>query len=248
METLTTDEKVELVERIRGPKKYTISVWGYGGECAYGAISKQAYDFWQGLIDEHGDWVLVDYMTHEYSDIEELFVDNELEGLEIPAEADFMRRSDGLRFEWYDTNDQIDHYWGLEYEPDELHVTIEDEDDCVFDGTLDELNEEIYQARENSSNSERADDPDDYTDYTAFRGAPEDTEYMFRFFSSEKGTFINGEFESLGEFNPEHLRFQLEESALGEEILSTIVYQGVEIDSDGGDSIGKGYSAELIKI
>ena len=40
----TTEEKVELVETLKGPRFYNISLTGYGGESAYMTITKQEHD------------------------------------------------------------------------------------------------------------------------------------------------------------------------------------------------------------
>jgi len=50
----TSEQKKELVEEIKGPHYYRISVSGYGAETAYIKLSKEAYDFWKQSL-ESGD-------------------------------------------------------------------------------------------------------------------------------------------------------------------------------------------------
>ena len=64
-------------------------------------------------------------------------------------------------------------------------------------------------------------------------------------YSSEKGTFFEGVIETVGEFDPKKLEFHLSEYDNGEETITSIVYDGVEIDNEGGDTNGKGYYASV---
>jgi hypothetical protein len=82
----TTEEKTELVETLKGPRFYRLSVNGYGGEGAYINISKEAHDFWNNHIDENGDGDFVQYLVNDDPD------DIEYEDLdEVPPEADFLK-------------------------------------------------------------------------------------------------------------------------------------------------------------
>jgi hypothetical protein len=49
----TSEEKTELVETLKGPRFYRISLWGYGGEAAYMNLTKEAFDFWNTHTEEH---------------------------------------------------------------------------------------------------------------------------------------------------------------------------------------------------
>ena len=81
----TTEEKVELVETLKGPRFYNIQLNGYGGESAYMTVSKEAHDFWQPLCEKHGDYDLTTYMN---SDGEE---EDEYDNIEsVPPEAQFL--------------------------------------------------------------------------------------------------------------------------------------------------------------
>ena len=51
----TTEEKIETIETLKGPRYYHIQLWGYGGESEYMALTKEQYEFWHAHIDEHGD-------------------------------------------------------------------------------------------------------------------------------------------------------------------------------------------------
>ena len=58
----TLEEKIELVENIKGKRYYNIRVYGYGAEHVYATISKEAYNFWKSIVDEHGDSDLLEYL------------------------------------------------------------------------------------------------------------------------------------------------------------------------------------------
>ena len=57
----TSEERKELVEELKGPHYYRITVNGYGGETVFVTISKEAREFWAEITSEHGDGDLVQY-------------------------------------------------------------------------------------------------------------------------------------------------------------------------------------------
>ena len=63
--------------------------------------------------------------------------------------------------------------------------------------------------------------------------------------SSEKGTFFEGRFETIGVFDPKKLKVIITEYPNGEDTVTSISYNDVEVDNDGGDTNGKGYYASV---
>ena len=64
-------------------------------------------------------------------------------------------------------------------------------------------------------------------------------------FSSEKGTFFDGTIETTGDFDVKKLKIQINEYPNGEDIIDGVTYDGEEVDNEGGDTNGKGYSAHV---
>ena len=107
----TTEEKTELVETLKGPRFYRLTINGYGGEGAYINISKEAYEFWNNHNDDYGDGDFVQYLTNddpdeiEYDDIDS-----------VPPEADFLTvKDEDYKTQWYEAQDEFCHQYGVEY-------------------------------------------------------------------------------------------------------------------------------------
>ena len=74
---------------------------------------------------------------------------------------------------------------------------------------------------------------------------PEGTEYIAQLYSSEKGTFFEGIVETTGDFDPKKLKIHTTEYLNGEDTVTSIEYNEVDVDNGGGDTNGKGYSAHV---
>ena len=74
-----------------------------------------------------------------------------------------------------------------------------------------------------------------------------DYEYIAQMYSSEKGNFFDGVIETVGEFDAKKLKVHTTEYLNGEDTVTSIEYDGVEVDNNGGDTNGKGYSASVWK-
>jgi hypothetical protein len=61
--------------------------------------------------------------------------------------------------------------------------------------------------------------------------------------SAEKGCFFDGILETPGLIDLKKLKFTIDEAPNGEDTLFGISYDGEEIDNNGGDTNGKGFSA-----
>jgi len=236
----TTQEKEELVETIKGPRYYRICISGYGGEGAYISITKEAHDFWKDVTEEHGDSDFVTYMVNEDPD------DCEYENIDsVPTEADFLTSygKDDYKSSWYEAPTEYEHQWGVEIGSAYMDIDEVDSDDysasvvreVMYREGVQDLCERI--GEESDWNVEIWDSQECY--------AGEDVEYIAQFYSSEKGGFFDGIIETIGEFDPKKLEFHCSEYDNGEECITSIVYDGVEIDNQGGDTNGKGYYASV---
>ena len=76
---------------------------------------------------------------------------------------------------------------------------------------------------------------------------PEGVEYIAQLYSSEKGQFFDGIIETVGEFDPKKLTIVATEFLNGEDTITSVEYDGVEVDNTGGDTNGKGYYASVWK-
>ena len=234
----TTEEKQELVETLKGPRYYRIQLWGYGGESAYINVSKAVHDFWQPICEEHGDSDLVEYMVND--DPEDCDFDN----IEVvPPEADFLTEED-YKYPWYEAPNEIVHQYGVEY--GSARVTIEEISGKEYHDTVvaevvdgEELQEYLDGVMEaDNYEVDLVESDEDFGD---------EGDYTLQMYSSENGTFFEGRFETIGEFDPKKLKVIITEYPNGEDTVTSISYNDVEVDNDGGDTIGKGYSTSVWK-
>ena len=58
----TSEQKKELVEELKGPHYYRVTVNGYGAEASYIKLNKEAFEFWKESL-ENGDSDCVHYVT-----------------------------------------------------------------------------------------------------------------------------------------------------------------------------------------
>ena len=241
----TTEEKVELVETLKGPRFYRIRVYGYGGESAYINISKAAHDFWNAHNEAYGDSDFVNYMV---TDDPEEYEFNDLEG--VPEEADFLRcydnPEDTFKTQWYEAEGEFLHQMGVEYGSARIEVEEVSSNDymaetvaTIIDGeNVSELNDRVGEETEWETEITDFGEPDEFS---------EQGDYVAQMYSSEKGTFFEGRFETVGEFDPKKLKFVINEYPNGEDIIDSVLYNDVDIENDGGDTNGKGYYASVWK-
>lgn len=234
-----TDE--ELIEAIKRPIRfYNIRLWGYGGESAYIKINKAQYDFWKSHRDEHGDYDLVNYMINaedgEY-DFENLKYDN------IPKDAHFMFNEDGDPSTWYEHHEELEHQWGIDYSNANIdidEVETEEYNSKVLDTVVssEDLSEWVNKIHEENPDSE-------ITEMGISEFEDWDAEYVLQFYSAEKGTMFDGQLTTKGKLDPTKLMINTSEYANGDDTIASITYDGEEIDNNGGDTNGKGYSVHL---
>ena len=239
----TSEEKTELVEQIKGPRFYNIQLNGYGGESAYMTITKEAHDFWQPLCESHGDSDLVSYLASDEEDDADY---NNIDS--VPTEADFLTSygEDDYKSNWFEAPTEFEHTHGVEY--GSAYIVV------------DEVNSNEYGASHVASVIEgenlqdmlnKLDEESDYELEPVSMGeaydVPKGTEYIAQLYSSEKGNFFDGVIETAGDFDPKKLKVYTLEYLNGEDTVTSIEYDGVEIDNAGGDTNGKGYSASVWK-
>jgi hypothetical protein len=237
----TTQEKTELVETLKGPRFYRISITGYGGEAAYINISKEAHDFWHAHTEEHGDGDFVNYMINDDPE------DYDFEELEIvPKEADFLTSygEDDYKSNWFEAPTEFLHQMGVEY--GSSYLTVEEVDSMKY------MSKHVADVIDSERLMELVDKIQEDTDYEvelADHGEelPDEGEYVCQLYSSEKGQFFDGIIETVGDFDPKKLKFMINEYPNGEDVIDGVEYDGVDVENQGGDSNGKGYSAHVSK-
>ncbi len=240
----TTEEKQELVETLKGPRFYNIQLNGYGGESAYMTISKEAHDFWQPICEEHGDYDLSTYMN---SDGEE---EDEYDNIEsIPPEAQFLHDvdEDNYKRPWYESHTEFEHSYGVEW--GSAYVVVDEVDSMEYGAS------HVASVIEGENLQDMLNELDEASGYELepvdmgeAYDVPEGTEYIAQLYSSEKGNFFDGVIETVGEFDPKKLKVYTLEYLNGEDTVTSVEYDGVEVDNAGGDTNGKGYSAHVWKV
>ena len=236
----TDQEKQELVDNLKDPRYYRITINGYGGEASYMSINKEAYDFWKDHTEQYGDGDLVHYMVSaEDGDFEF----EEIEG--VPTEAEFMTDEDGDPRPWYEPPNELDHSFGGTY------------DACWI--TVDEVSNEEYNADHICEVIDREQVPDlvsrileetnDEIEIIEMGCCDEheDVDYIAQMYSSEKGCFFDGIVQTHGEFDPRKLGIRTVEYMNGEDTITEIYYDDEEVDNMGGDTNGKGYYAAVFE-
>jgi len=237
MTDVTNDE---LVEAIKGPHYYRITVSGYGAEAAYMKISKEAYEFWKEVLED-GDSDAVNYIINAEDQ------DFDFENIsEVPEYAQIMKDEDGDNRPWYEPPNELAHVWGVA--SDSAYVTIEKVEGPEYG---DAYIEDVVDSEDLNEITNRIGEETDW-EVEPCRGLNEDErmfeyakkgDYVFQFMSSEKGTFFEGVIESQTLFDLKKLEFVIDESLNGEDTLFGINYDGEEVDNNGGDTVGKGYYA-----
>jgi hypothetical protein len=231
----TTEEKQELIDDIKGPRFYRVTLWGYGGESAYIPLTTEQYEFWSNHIDEFGDSDVVQYMVSE-SDDEPEFEDMEV----VPPEADFMKDEEGDYSSWFEHHKELEHQWGVAYS--EANITIEEvENDDYNADTI----QEVVEGESLEAWVDEIQSSDDYETEIVKMGVSDyeewTAEHILQFYSAEKGQFFDAIIETTGEFDPKKLMIHTSEYANGDDTVTSIEYDGEELDNNGGDSNGKGY-------
>lgn len=237
MAEYTTEENQELIETIKGPRFYRVQLWGYGGEAEYMELTKEQYEFWHKHLEEHGDYDAVQYCVgaedgeFDFDDLEEL--PEEMQFLKVPGEE--------YSSSWYESPTGFTHQWGIDY--NNANITVEEIDgteysashiaDIVDNKNLSEYVNEIVEA----NNYEI-----EITEMGVDEGEDKQPKYIAQMYSAEKGTFFEGVIETVGNFDPLKLKIYTSEYLNGDDTVQSIEYDGAEVENQGGDTNGKGYS------
>ena len=239
----TTEEKTELVETIKGPRFYRIQLSGYGGESAYMSISEKAHDFWKSVCEDHGDYDLSAYMTSDDDD------EPEFENVEnVPAEAQFLHDADDNNYKrpWYESHTEFEHSYGVEWGSAYIVVEEVDSNEYIPNTVADVIDGENLSDMLNELDEASGYELEPVTMGCADE-APEGTEFIAQLYSSEKGQFFDGVIETIGEFDIKKLKVYTTEYLNGEDTITGIEYEGIDIENEGGNTNGKGYSASVWK-
>jgi len=234
----TSEEKQELVDNLSGPRYYRITISGYGGESAYMSISQEAFEFWKDHTEQYGEEDLVQYMIGAEDG------DFEFDQLEaVPTEAEFLTDEDGDACPWFESHSEIEHTFGATYDSsyisvDEVageeygakHIT-----EVIGQEDVSELNDQVLEESENTIEIIDMSCCDEHAE----------VKYIAQLYSIEKGGFFDGVVETVGDFDPRKLKIHTVEYMNGEDTITEVYYDGVEIDNYGGDTNGKGYSAAV---
>lgn len=232
----TSEEKQETIDVLKGPRYYRIYINGYGGEAAYINLSKSAYDFWHPIVEEHGDADLVEYMVNaEEDEFDFDYIES------VPTEAQFMVQ-DGYTYPWFEAPNEFIHQYGVEY--GSSYLTVEEVSSAEYTSSV------IAEVVDSENLVEYLDSVMETNNYEIeLVECDEDLEgagdYVVQFYSSEKGCFFDGIIETHGDFNPRKLKIVYTEYPNGEDVITSVEYDGVEIENNGAETNGKGYSAHL---
>ena len=237
----TSEEKVELVETLKGPRFYRVSITGYGGEAAYMNLSKEAYEFWNAHSEEHGDNDLTQYLINDDPD------DCEYDELEVvPKEADFMTSygEDDYKSNWFEAPTEFLHQMGVEY--GSSYLTVEEVDSMEY---MSKHVADVVDGERLIDLVDKIQEDSDYEVELADHGEelPDEGEYVCQLYSSEKGQFFDGVIETVGDFDVKKLKFMINEYPNGEDVIDGVEYDSVDVENNGGDTNGKGYSAHVWK-
>ena len=207
MSTHTSEQNKALVETLKGPRFYRVSITGYGGEAAYMNLSKEAYEFWNTHNEEYGDSDLTQYLINDDPD------DCEYDDLEVvPKEADFLTSygEDDYKSSWHEAPTEFLHQMGVEYGSSYLNVEEV--------GSMEYMTKHVADVIDGERLGELVDKIQEETDYEV-----ELTDHGKK------------------------LKFMINEYPNGEDVIDGIEYDGVDVENQGGDSSGKGYSAHVWK-
>ena len=234
-------EKEKFLDTLKGQRFYRFVLSGYGGESAYINIDNKAFEFWNAHIEKHeSDADLVNYMTCDDSEDYEF---NDLE--HVPEEADFLSiKGEQYKWQWYEAEGEFLHQMGVEY--DGAYITVEEVESADYNSnTINMLIEGESVSALNEQVGTESNWETEITDWGEPDGIDDQGDYVAQMFSSEKGIFIEGTITTVGDFNPNKLSIRIDEYPNGDEVINGLTYNDIELENEGGDTIGKGYYAQI---
>jgi len=200
-------------------KYFRLTISGRGGELAYGSLTQEQHDFWKDLEEE-------DIMAHAFGDPWEESDDNPVFDEDDPRFLGNWNEIDDLCHEngaftnncVIGVEERRGPGWSDAYAGTQI-VSIGWED---F--------KKIHSPK---------------WIHVDLEEAGSNTPYGFTGFSSEKGTFGEYLIETEDDFDASKLTFCLTALPTGDTIIEVTEYNGIEVDSQGDYTAGKGYYAEI---
>ena len=227
-------------------KHYQLILWGYGGEAAYLKLTKEQYEYWNEKYEEDGDEPLLDYMlAGDWGD------EDEQGAKDVPPEMDFMiwtsPQGEKIRSSWHEAPTEFCHQWGVGYD---ARLTVNEVESCEYNAKhIRDVIDSADILKINEQLGEESDYEHDLIDFSMTKdwkgNIIEQPDYVCQFWSAEKGTFLEGYFSTEGEFDIKKLKIYCEEFPNGDDTVVRVTYDGEEVDNQGGETNGKGYSVSL---
>lgn len=208
----TVKEHEQLIEVLKfTPRTYKIRIWGYGGEYVMGTVDRKIYDYFRRRRLDVSDYAWDSDYAEKHN---------------IPEDMQpFYPGS------WHDCDD-MGHSWGVDRGAGTLQV--EDENgNVVYEKSLDDISG-FGVDEENPEASE----PEWHGGDEVWIDMKDSGTVVFIATSSEKGTFFEGDLELKTPFNPGKIALIYDEID-GNEIITSVKYDDVDIDNFGGDTSGK---------
>ena len=211
---------------------YRILIQGYGGEQCFGSLTKEQYDFWKDLEEEHIISHMID--PHEEDDANPVFDDTDPRWIGYYYEQeDIMRLYTTSSDAAYIT---IDEYDGPNYDSKHVRDIMEPTDWSEVYNKYEE------QDIENNITYEWVNFPKDY---------PE-VKYVFYGASIEKGCFgdYTIELPDDEEFDFMKLKWCQTETPNGEDFIELLAYGEQDLDNcyASSDTNGKGMAAAVWEL
>jgi hypothetical protein len=204
---------------------YRILIQGYGGEQCFGSLTKEQYDFWKDMEEEHIISHMID--PYEEDDANPIFDDTDPRWIgEYYEKEDIMHLNATALDTAYIT---IDEYDGAEYNSKHVKDILDPTDWSEL------FNKYEEQCIEDNITYEWVNFPKDY---------PE-VKYVFYGASIDKGCFgdYTLELPDDEEFDFMKLKWCQTETPNGEDFIELLSYGEQDLDNCGGDTNGKGMAA-----
>lgn len=206
---------------------FRIVISGHGGEFVFSKSSLDEYMYWNGdearvFAESADDEPLMEYILNK---------EYEEEGSDRFADVKFKRNG-----EWYEQDD-IDHNCGANF--DNAYLSIAEVSGKDWDD--EEIINLIY---DNASLGEVVSDNDLTIEYE--EATYEDCSHVLACVSIEKGIFFEGYVTTNGEdFDIRKLKLKTIEYVTEDELVETVYYDGVQLDGEDVDTVGKGMYVQI---
>lgn len=206
----TTAEKEELIEILKfTPRTYKVRLWGYGGEYVMGTVNREIYNYFR----EHR--LSLEEFAWDYEYAEQHNIPEDMRPFEPGS--------------WHDC-DNMGHCWGVDRGAGTIQVDDEN-DNTVYEKSTDDISG-MGTYDEGNPEPEWGGGEEYWID------SQPSGSVVFIGVSSEKGTFFEADLELTMPFNPGKLVLFYDEID-GNEIITGVSYDGVDLENHGGDTNGK---------